>query len=99
MNIIEKILSPPGRRINEAAPMVDARLADGSRVNIIIPPLALDGSMVTIRKFSKSALTVQDLINFGTPDERMAKSAAEYFGKRRHGFGQDDDSFRPTTES
>ena len=72
MNIIEKILSPLGRRIDESAPMVDARLADGSRVNIIIPPLALDGSMVTIRKFSKSALSVQDLIRFGTLDERMA---------------------------
>ena len=72
MNIIEKILAPLGRRIDESAPMVDARLADGSRVNIIIPPLALDGSMVTIRKFSKSALQVQDLINFGTLDERMA---------------------------
>ena len=72
MNIIEKILSPLGRRIDESAPMVDARLEDGSRVNIIIPPLALDGSMVTIRKFSKSALSVRDLINFGTLDERMA---------------------------
>ena len=72
MNIIEKILAPLGRRIDESAPMVDARLADGSRVNIIIPPLALDGSMVRIRKFSKSALKVQDLINFGTLDERMA---------------------------
>jgi len=72
MNIIEKILSPLGRRIDESAPLVDARLADGSRVNIIIPPLALDGSMVTIRKFSKSALSVQDLIRFGTLDERMA---------------------------
>ncbi|MBQ4404381.1 MAG: CpaF family protein [Selenomonadaceae bacterium] len=72
MNIIEKILAPLGRRIDESAPMVDARLADGSRVNIIIPPLALDGAMVTIRKFSKSALKVQDLINFGTLDERMA---------------------------
>ena len=72
MNIIEKILAPLGRRIDESAPMVDARLADGSRVNIIIPPLALDGSMVTIRKFSKHALSVQDLISFGTLDERMA---------------------------
>ncbi len=72
MNIIEKILAPLGRRIDESAPMVDARLADGSRVNIIIPPLALDGSMVTIRKFSKSALSVRDLIGFGTLDERMA---------------------------
>ena len=72
MNIIEKILAPLGRRIDESAPMVDARLADGSRVNIIIPPLALDGAMVTIRKFSKSALSVRDLINFGTLDERMA---------------------------
>lgn len=72
MNIIEKILAPLGRRIDESAPMVDARLEDGSCVNIIIPPLALDGAMVTIRKFSKSALSVQDLIGFGTLDERMA---------------------------
>ena len=72
MNIIEKILSPLGRRVDESVPMVDARLADGSRVNIIIPPLALDGAMVTIRKFSKSALSVRDLIGFGTLDERMA---------------------------
>lgn len=72
MNIIERILSPLGRRIDEAAPMVDARLEDGSRVNIIIPPLALEGPTVTIRKFSKTALGVQDLIKFGTLDDRMA---------------------------
>ena len=65
MNIIEKILAPLGRRIDESAPI--ALLEDGS-----LPPLALDGSMVTIRKFSKSALSVLDLINFGTLDERMA---------------------------
>lgn len=72
MNVIEKILSPLGRRVDEASPMVDARLADGSRVNIIIPPLALGGPTVTIRKFSKSKLEVKDLIKFGSLDQRMA---------------------------
>lgn len=72
MNIIERILTPLGRRVDEASPFIDARLEDGSRVNIIIPPLSLVGPTVTIRKFSKTALTVQDLINFGSLDERMA---------------------------
>ena len=72
MNVIEKILSPLGRRVDEASPMVDARLADGSRVNIIIPPLALGGPTVTIRKFSKFKLDIQDLIKFGSLDQRMA---------------------------
>ena len=60
--IIEKIVSAVGRRIDESAPMVDARLLDGSRVNAIIPPLALDGSSVSIRKFSKDKLQIQDLV-------------------------------------
>jgi pilus assembly protein CpaF len=66
MHVIEKIISPLGRRIDEASPMVDGRLADGSRVNAIIPPLAVDGPCVTIRKFSKDPLTVENLIDFRT---------------------------------
>lgn len=71
MNIIERILAPLGRHVDEASPLVDARLSNGSRVNIIIPPLALDGAAMTIRKFSKSALTINDLIKFGTISEEM----------------------------
>ncbi|WP_037354941.1 CpaF family protein [Selenomonas sp. FC4001] len=73
MNIIERILTPLGRRIDEASPLVDARLEDGSRVNIIIPPLSLVGPALTIRKFSKKPLTVDNLISFGTIDAKMAK--------------------------
>ena len=72
MNVIERILTPLGRRVDESSPLVDARLADGSRVNIIIPPLSLVGPVVTIRKFSKKALSIQDLVNFGTLSEDMA---------------------------
>ena len=72
MNIIERILTPLGRRVDESSPLVDARLADGSRVNIIIPPLALVGPTVTIRKFSKKALSIQDLVGFGTLNDDMA---------------------------
>ena len=73
MNIVERILSPLGRRVDEASPLVDARLADGSRVNIIIHPLSLVGPCVTIRKFSKSALSVENLISFGSLSEDMAE--------------------------
>lgn len=72
MNIIEKIVAPLGRRIDESSPMVDARLPDGSRVNAIVPPLALNGPTVTIRKFSADPLKVSDLIRFGTLTEEMA---------------------------
>ena len=72
MNIIERILTPLGRRVDESSPLVDARLADGSRVNIIIPPLSLVGPAVTIRKFSKKALSIHDLVGFGTLSEDMA---------------------------
>lgn len=71
MATIERIISPLGRRIDESSPMVDARLADGSRVNAIIPPLALKGPCITIRKFSDKKLTDRDLIRFGTVDEAM----------------------------
>lgn len=72
MNIIERILTPLGRRVDESSPLVDARLEDGSRVNIIIPPLSLVGPCLTIRKFSKTPLSVDNLISFGTMDEKMA---------------------------
>jgi pilus assembly protein CpaF len=66
MRIIDRIVAPLGRRIDESQPYVDARLPDGSRVNAIIPPLALNGPVLTIRKFSKKPLTIQNLIDFGT---------------------------------
>jgi len=72
MRIIEKIVSPLGRRIDESSPMVDARLPDGSRVNAIIPPLALDGPSITIRKFAKKPLEMSNLIGYGTLTPEMA---------------------------
>jgi len=72
MSVIERIVAPIGRRIDESSPMVDARLPDGSRVNVIIPPLALNGPTITIRKFSQDPFTMEDLINFGTMSEEMA---------------------------
>jgi len=63
---IEKIVARVGRRVDEASPMVDARLPDGSRVNAIVPPLALDGALLTIRKFATDPFDVEDLISFGT---------------------------------
>jgi len=72
MRVIEKIVAPLGRRIDESSPMVDARLPNGSRVNVIIPPLALNGPTITIRKFSERPFTVRDLINFGTLTPEVA---------------------------
>ncbi len=69
---IDKIVSRIGRRVDESSPMVDARLPDGSRVNAVIPPLALDGSTLTIRKFAADPLTVKDLIAFGSLSRRSA---------------------------
>ncbi len=74
MAVIERIVSPIGRRIDESQPYVDARLSDGSRVNAIIPPLALSGPTLTIRKFAKKTLTVEDFIRFGT----WTRNAAEF---------------------
>ena len=73
MHIIDRIVTAVGRRVDESSPMVDARLADGSRVNVIIPPLSLIGPCVTIRKFSKDVLTVDKMIEFGSFDQRMAE--------------------------
>ena len=70
--IIQRIVEPLGRHVDAASPMVDARLPDGSRVNAVIPPLALDGSLVTIRKFSDKKLTDDDLVGFGSLTRPMA---------------------------
>jgi len=72
--IIDKVVSRVGRRVDESSPMVDARLPDGSRVNAVVPPLAIDGSVLTIRKFSSDPLQVEDLITFGT----LTTQAAEF---------------------
>ncbi|MEV7475530.1 CpaF family protein [Pseudarthrobacter oxydans] len=72
-NVIERIVSKVGRRIDESSPLVDARLEDGSRVNAIIPPLAVNGPSLTIRKFSKVPLTVQNLIDWGSLTPEMAE--------------------------
>jgi len=72
ITIIQRIVEPLGRHVDEASPMVDARLPDGSRVNAIIPPLALDGSSVTIRKFASKKLTTKDLVGFGSMTEEIA---------------------------
>ena len=80
LRVIEKIVAPLGRRIDESVPMVDARLPDGSRVNAIIPPLALNGPTLTIRKFSEKPFTIYDLLRMNTLNENMAdflKAAVE----------------------
>jgi pilus assembly protein CpaF len=73
LGVIERIVAPIGRRIDESSPLVDARLKDGSRVNAIIPPLALKGPCITIRKFKKDALKIQDLIKYKTVTAQMAE--------------------------
>ncbi|HYH09656.1 MAG TPA: ATPase, T2SS/T4P/T4SS family [Thermoanaerobaculia bacterium] len=71
--IIERIVLQVGRRVDEQSPLVDARLSDGSRVNAVIPPIALDGSKLTIRKFSKKRLGIDDLLKFSTMNVQMAQ--------------------------
>ncbi len=73
LHVIERIIAPLGRRIDESSPMVDARLKDGSRVNAIIRPLALCGPTITIRKFKKDALTIDNLVNFKSVTPEMAE--------------------------
>ena len=73
IRVINKIVSAVGRRVDESQPMVDARLADGSRFNAIIPPLAVDGPLVSIRKFSRKPITMQQLIAFGSLSQEMAE--------------------------
>ncbi|MFK7875715.1 MAG: CpaF family protein [Paracoccaceae bacterium] len=72
LRIIDKIVSAVGRRVDESNPYVDARLKDGSRFNAIVPPVAVDGSLVSIRKFKKDQLGIDDLVNFGAFTEEMA---------------------------
>ena len=76
MQIIERIVTRVGRRVDESSPMVDARLADGSRVNAIIPPLALDGPILSIRRFGAERLTINDLIQFNSIPPQVAEVAA-----------------------
>lgn len=73
LNIIDRIVSKVGRRIDESVPMVDARLQDGSRVNAIIPPLAIDGPILSIRRFGKDALTMDDLVRLGSVSDSIVK--------------------------
>ncbi len=73
MNICQRIVSQVGRRVDESSPICDARLLDGSRVNVIAPPLAIDGPTLTIRKFKKDKLKLQDLVNFGSISEPGAE--------------------------
>ncbi len=73
INTIDRIVSAVGRRIDESSPMVDARLADGSRVNVIIPPLAIDGAMLSIRRFGVDLLGMDNMIELGTVTEQVAR--------------------------
>lgn len=82
MNICQRIVSQVGRRVDESSPICDARLLDGSRVNVIAPPLAIDGPTLTIRKFKKDKLTLQQLVNFGTITPEGAQ-VLEIIGKVR----------------
>jgi pilus assembly protein CpaF len=82
VRVIQRILAPIGRRVDESTPMVDARLPDGSRVNAIIPPIALDGPCLSIRKFRKQPLSAEDLLRYGTISEAEVNYLKERVEKR-----------------
>jgi pilus assembly protein CpaF len=82
-NAIERILAPLGRRVDELSPMVDARLADGSRVNVVIPPLAIDGPAVSIRRFGAQRPGPRELVDLGTLDEGQLGHLERAVGERR----------------
>ncbi|HEY7852947.1 MAG TPA: CpaF family protein, partial [Caulobacteraceae bacterium] len=84
VRIINKIVSAVGRRVDESSPMVDARLLDGSRVNAIIPPLAVDGPLVSIRKFSRDALSIDRLVSYGSMTDEMAVVLRAIVAARRN---------------
>ena len=84
IQVIKRIVEPIGRHVDDASPMVDARLPDGSRVNAIIPPLALDGASLTIRKFAERKLTTDDLIQFGSMTRDMAVFLKEAVKQRQN---------------
>ncbi len=83
LRVIQRILSPIGRRIDESNPMVDARLADGSRVNAVVPPVALDGPCVSIRKFRQRPLSAEDLVRGGSVGEAELEFLADAVRRRR----------------
>jgi len=84
LRIIQKIVSAVGRRIDESAPYVDARLADGSRVNAVVPPLAVDGPLMSIRKFAKTPITMERLTELGSIPEDITQVLAAIVGARRN---------------
>lgn len=84
LRIIQKIVSAVGRRVDESSPFVDARLADGSRVNAIVPPLAVDGSLLSIRKFARKRITMDKLIELGSVPEAMAEVLKAIVRSRRN---------------
>nr|WP_238401143.1 ATPase, T2SS/T4P/T4SS family [Alloalcanivorax marinus] len=84
IRVIRRMLAPLGRRLDEASPMVDARLPDGSRVNAIIPPLALDGPTISIRKFTRNHLTARELINSGSMTEACLEVLIRAVESRRN---------------
>ena len=84
IRIIQKIVSAVGRRIDESSPMVDARLADGSRVNAVVPPLAIDGSLLSIRKFARVPIGLERLIEIGSVPEQVAEVLRAVVGSRRN---------------
>ena len=84
MRVIQKIVSAVGRRVDESSPFVDARLADGSRVNAIVAPLAIDGSLLSIRKFAKSPISIQKMIGLGSIPEDMAQVLEAIVASRRN---------------
>ncbi|MFL6725375.1 MAG: CpaF family protein [Sphingomicrobium sp.] len=84
IRIIQKIVSAVGRRIDESSPMVDARLADGSRVNAVVPPLALDGSLLSIRKFARVPISLERLIEIGSVPAQVAEILKAVVGSRRN---------------
>jgi hypothetical protein len=90
-----------GRRVDQTTPLADARLADGSRVNVIVPPLSLRGTAISIRKFSEKPITLDMMKGFGSMSDKMATclkiagaGALQHRHFRRHGLGQDDDAER-----
>lgn len=83
-NVIERIVAPLGRRVDERSPTVDARLTDGSRVHIILPPLALNGPTITIRKFSRGISSWQDLLANGTLDAPMAEALSQAVAAKKN---------------
>ena len=105
LRVIDRIVAPLGRRIDEASPMVDARLPDGSRVNAVIAPLAIDGPQLTIRKFTQRVLSLDDLVRLGTLTDQVARvpvrvrqGSHEHPHQRRDRQRQDDAAQRAVVD-